>query len=274
MSNLQFSRSGSGEPLVLIHGIGDTRAAWSTVVEPLSEHHEVYAVDLPGFGRTPALPATVTPTPQALARVVAAWMDGQGLASAHLVGSSLGGWVSLEVAGLGRARTVLGLSPAGFAGDPDRRRAMRMLILVRGFAQRLAPVERGMSPRLRRLLRPPVVRLLTHSSMVARPWRWPADEAFAAIEGLAAAAGWDGTLAALAEARYAPPPGGLDVPVTLAWGAEDRLLPPRQRVRVHEVLPNARVGLLPGCGHLPMWDDPDLVVRAVLTSTARVRAAG
>ncbi|MDQ1632491.1 MAG: hypothetical protein QOC80_2463 [Frankiaceae bacterium] len=269
MSALEFSRSGAGEPLVLIHGIGDTRAAWTTVVEPLSAWYEVFAVDLPGFGKSPGLPATETPTPPALARSVATWMDEQGLSTAHFVGSSLGGWVSLELAALGRARTVLGLSPAGFASDADQRRAVAMLGLARTMAERLAPAERGMSERTRRLLRPAAVRALTLSSLVARPWRWPADDASTAWEALSAATGWDGTLGALAQGRYVPPAGGLDVPVTLAWGAKDRLLPPRQRARVHEVLPHARVGLLLGCGHLPMWDDPDLVARVVLTSAAR-----
>src|SRR5690349_16154618 len=174
MSTLEFSRSGTGEPLVLIHGIGDTRAAWTTVVEPLSARHEVFAVDLPGFGRSPALPTAETPDAPALARAVASWMDEQGLATAHLAGSSLGGWVSLELAGLGRARTVIGLSPAGFASDPDHRRAVAMLALARTIAQRLAPVERGMSPRTRRLLTSGALRTVTHGAMVARPWRWPA----------------------------------------------------------------------------------------------------
>ena len=269
MSGLQFSRAGAGDPLVLIHGIGDTRAAWTTLIEPLSAHHEVYAVDLPGFGTSPGLPATETPDAPALARAVATWMDQQGLETVHLAGSSLGGWVSLELARMGLARTVLGLSPAGFASDADQRRAVAMLKLARGLAERLSPDGRGISPRTRRVLGPAAVRTLTLSSLAARPWRWPAEDACAAWEALAAATGWDGTLAALEQGRYAPPPGGLDVPVTLAWGAKDRLLPPRQRARVREVLPNARVGLLPGCGHLPMWDDPELVARVVLTSTTQ-----
>src|SRR4051812_29637344 len=109
MNDLEFSRSGAGEPLVLIHGIGDTRAAWTTVVEPLSEQFEVFAVDLPGFGASKALPGSESSTPAAFARVVASWMDAQNLRTAHLAGSSLGGWVALELAALGRARTVLGL---------------------------------------------------------------------------------------------------------------------------------------------------------------------
>lgn len=268
MSDLEFSRSGGGDPLVLIHGIGDTRAAWTTVIEPLSGQFEVFAVDLPGFGASKELPATETPTAEGLAAAVASWMDAHDLETAHLVGSSLGGWVALELAALGRARTVLGLSPAGFADDRDQRRAHFVLRSARAMANRLAPAARGgVSPRMRRLLSPAAVRVLTHSSMVARPWRWPPESAIAATEALAAASGWDGTLAALEGRRYAPPDNGLDVPVTLLWGAKDRLLPPRQRFLARDLLPVARTGVLPGCGHLPMWDDPEMVRRAILTAT-------
>jgi pimeloyl-ACP methyl ester carboxylesterase len=270
MNDLDFSRSGAGDPLVLIHGIGDTRAAWTTVSEPLSAHFEVFAVDLPGFGASPGLSGDGVPDARGLAQAVARWMDAQGIDRAHLAGSSLGGWVALELAALGRARTVLGLSPAGFASQRDQRRAHVMLRAARAMASTMAPPSRGgVSPRMRRVLSPTAVRLLTHSSMVARPWRWPPDAAIAATEALAAATGWDGTLKALEGLAYEPPPGGLDVPVTLLWGAKDRLLPPRQRFAALEVLPNAVTGVLPGCGHLPMWDDPEMVMKAVLTSTAR-----
>ncbi|MCZ9338950.1 alpha/beta fold hydrolase, partial [Streptomyces sp. TRM76130] len=54
------------------------------------------------------------------------------------------------------------------------------------------------------------------------------------------------------------------VPVTVAWGARDRLLPPRQGVRAKTVIPRARLVRLPGCGHVPMNDDPALVARVLL----------
>ncbi len=269
MSTLEFDRLGAGDPLLLVHGIGDSRAAWTTVVEPLSASFEVFAVDLPGFGISPTLRGVDRPSPEDLAGAVAEWMDEQSIPTAHIVGSSLGGWVALELAALGRARTVLGLSPAGFSSDADARRSRLMLNLARSTAGRLAPVGRGMSPRTKRMFASAAVRTLTHSSMVAKPWKWPADDAAAAMTALAAATGWDGTLEALQGRRFSPPADGIDVPVTLAWGAKDKLLPPRQRMRVHELLPDAQVGVLPGCGHLPMWDDPDLVVRTIMSSTAR-----
>jgi pimeloyl-ACP methyl ester carboxylesterase len=56
----------------------------------------------------------------------------------------------------------------------------------------------------------------------------------------------------------------LDVPVTIAWGTRDRLLPPRQGARARARRPEARHVSLPGCGHVPFSDDPPLVTRVLL----------
>jgi pimeloyl-ACP methyl ester carboxylesterase len=52
----------------------------------------------------------------------------------------------------------------------------------------------------------------------------------------------------------------------VAWAEKDRLLLPREAARAREALPFARHIVLPGCGHVPTWDDPELVARAILTS--------
>jgi pimeloyl-ACP methyl ester carboxylesterase len=59
-----------------------------------------------------------------------------------------------------------------------------------------------------------------------------------------------------------------DVPVTIAWGAKDWLLPPRQARRAKQRLPQAKFVALPGCGHVPMTDDPGLVARVLLDGSA------
>lgn len=60
--SLNFERSGGGEPLILLHGIGGELCVWEPVLEPLARRMDVIAVDLPGFGRSPALSEAVTPT--------------------------------------------------------------------------------------------------------------------------------------------------------------------------------------------------------------------
>jgi len=97
MTTLAFTRSGAGAPMVLLHGLGFSRRSWDPVVPALAEHFDVLAVDLPGFGNSPAL-AGVTPVPAALAATVAGLLDDLGIGSAHIVGNSLGGWVALELA--------------------------------------------------------------------------------------------------------------------------------------------------------------------------------
>ena len=78
-----YDRIGSGEPLVLLHALGLSRRTWDPVVPALSEHFEVIAVDLAGFGDSELLPAEIEPTPAALAEL----LDDLGVRYPHLVGT-------------------------------------------------------------------------------------------------------------------------------------------------------------------------------------------
>jgi pimeloyl-ACP methyl ester carboxylesterase len=117
---LSHHRGGAGEPLVLIHGIGSFFQVWEPVLPALEAEREVIAIDLPGFGASAVLDGGREPHPVALAAAVAAFLDELGLADAHIAGNSLGGWVALELAKLGRARSVCALSPAGFWNRAER----------------------------------------------------------------------------------------------------------------------------------------------------------
>ena len=118
MTSLAYTRSGTGTPLVLLHGLGSSRRAWDPVVPLLTGRFDVIAVDLPGFGDSAPLPGPAEPDPASLAREVAGLLDQLGLATAHLAGNSLGGWVALELAALRPAASVTLLSPAGlWAGN-------------------------------------------------------------------------------------------------------------------------------------------------------------
>jgi pimeloyl-ACP methyl ester carboxylesterase len=86
---LDHHRGGSGEPLVLIHGIGHTWRGWRPMLPLLEERFEVLAVDLPGFGRSAALPPGVESTPEALADAVEDEMGRAGFDRAHFSGNSL-----------------------------------------------------------------------------------------------------------------------------------------------------------------------------------------
>ncbi|MEJ7787901.1 MAG: alpha/beta fold hydrolase, partial [Solirubrobacteraceae bacterium] len=124
MTALAFDRTGrtpdgacgtpmgtGGEPLVLLHPLGGDRRVWRPVLERLAPHRDVIAVDLPGFGGSPALADEQHPI--ALAAAVSGLLRELGIdgGRAHLAGNSLGGWVALEVALAGDAASVTAIAP-------------------------------------------------------------------------------------------------------------------------------------------------------------------
>lgn len=250
---LHHVRRGSGAPLVLLHGIGDSHRMWTNVMGRLARAHEVIAVDLPGFGGSRTLRDT-EPTPAALADAVAAFMGGEPF---HVAGNSLGGGVALELGRAGRARSVTAISPVGFARGWERRYLRMSLGMTRTVAPRIP----------RRALASPLVRRLVALQMSERPI--PRAELGGAIDDLGLAPGWDAALDGLVSYDFE---GAVDVPVTVAWGEHDRLLLPRQSARARTALPSAHHEWLRGCGHIPTWDDPERVARVILATTARARS--
>jgi len=257
---LSHHRAGTGAPLLLLHGVGSFWPMWEPVLPALEAEREVLAVDLPGFGGSPVL-AEGEPHPAALARAVAAFLDEQGIGELDVAGNSLGGWVCLELAKLGRARSVCAISPAGFWTRRERAFATASLRAGRAAAARLSEAQ------LRRIYGSTVLRSLALGQFAARPGRMPAEAGIAAARNLATSPGWDATLAAMSR-THVTGAAAVRVPVTIAWGQKDRLLPPRQAQRARRVLPAARHVTLFGCGHVPTWDDPGLVARTILGSSA------
>jgi pimeloyl-ACP methyl ester carboxylesterase len=249
---LAHSRTGSGPPLVLLHGIGLDRSAWDPVVPLLAREYEVFAVDLPGFGETPPLPGT--PTVEALAAAV----EELGLERPLVAGNSLGGGIALELGCRGWAGGVCAISPIGFAAGREGAYARGMLRSVHAMASALdghAEAAYG----------GPVRRTVLASLIFARPWLISAEASAHMNRTTARAPGWDATLPAVTSWTPRMP----SCSTTIAWGQRDRLLlTVRQAPRAQRRLPQARHVRLHGCGHVPMWDDPEQVARAILDAGA------
>jgi pimeloyl-ACP methyl ester carboxylesterase len=253
---IDFDRSGAGEPLLLIHGTGGSRLMWKPVVDLLARERDVIVVDLPGHGTSPLPPADVEPTPIGYAPMLAALLGSLGLDSAHVAGISVGGWTALELGKLGAARSVVAISPAGLWRKRDPKDAVFKLWLTRRLGKPMLPLTR-------RMLRSPKGRKAVLGGELARPDRIPVEDAIGLVEDFAAAPGFDAHLAATKRERFS---GGeaIEVPVTVAFGDDDKLLNPR-RARVRDELPAQTRWLdLPGCGHVPTWDDPDLITATIL----------
>lgn len=246
---------------MLLHGIGSSWEAWLPVLGALEARRDVLALDLPGFGDSPALRGGVRPTVPALADGVERALDGAGLDRPHLAGNSLGGWIALELARRGRARTAVGLSPAGMWTGREAAFARGQLKLTYGAARRLLP-------HARRITRSAAGRTALFSLVSSRPWQIAPDQARRAIETIAGSDTFLETLE-LSTSDRARGLDGIRVPVTVAWGSRDRLLLPRQGPRFARVIPGADLRPLRGAGHVPMWDDPELVTEVILERTAR-----
>jgi pimeloyl-ACP methyl ester carboxylesterase len=254
---LAHDRGGSGEPLLLVHGIGSHWQVWEPVLPLLRAEREVVAIDLPGFGGSAPLDGT-TPTPEALARAVARFLDAIGWDRPHVAGNSLGGWIALELSKLGRTASACALSPAGFWNRWERAYATVSLRNAHATVRRL-------DGSLEQLYAKPAFKAMAMGQLVARPGRMPTDAAVRAARNLAASPGWDATLEAMGATHFR---GASEVrpPVTVAWGEKDRLLLPRQADRARRAIPVARHVTLFGCGHVPTWDEPELVARTILSS--------
>ncbi|MFH9990946.1 alpha/beta fold hydrolase [Streptomyces luteogriseus] len=253
---LSYTRRGSGEPLLLLHGIGHHRQAWEPVIPALAAERDVIAVDLPGCGDSPALPDGMAHDLPTMSTVLKALFGALEIDRPHVAGNSLGGLLALDLARAQLVRSVTALSPAGFWNEAERRYAFTVLSTMRQIARRLPP------PVVERLARPALGRTLLTSTIYARPGRRSPEAVVAETLALARAQGFSETLRSGRTVQFTDDIVG--TPVTVAWGSRDRLLIPRQGVRAKGVIPRARLVRLPGCGHVPMNDDPALVARVVL----------
>jgi pimeloyl-ACP methyl ester carboxylesterase len=248
---LNHVRRGSGEPLVLVHGLGSQWQVWTPQLDRLASERDLIALDLPGFGESPPLPDGERPTVERLTRAVAELMDELGLERPHVAGFSLGGGIALELGRLGRVRSVTALAPIGFWTRRER-------VYEHALFRATVHPARGRAEQSARLVRNVAVRTLTGWHLCARPWRIAPDDAERATANLLTSPGFDATLDAHNEYLFRDG-DEIRVPITVAWGDLDFVLLSRQRFRAERALPRARHVTLRRCGHVPLQDDPDAV---------------
>jgi pimeloyl-ACP methyl ester carboxylesterase len=268
MPTLAYDRAGSGPTLLLIHGIGSRRQIWDPVLPLLAEERDVVRVDLPGFGESSPLPEGGDVSPGGLADVVAKFCAELDLERPHVAGNSLGGWIALELARTGHAASATGINPAGLWRRAPRYAGTELRI-NRTMARWLDPIMVPAS-KIR-----PLAYALT-ANLFGRPWRVPAEVLVGEARAMENAPGFDRTLAEFRYNRFTDGQG-IDVPVTIAFGRRDVVLGPGCRRR-DELPAHTRWLNLPGCGHTPTYDDPELIAKVILEGSrllsVRKRGAG
>ncbi len=241
---LAYDASGNGRPLVLIHGYPLSRQIWRPQLAGLSDAAHVVAPDLPGSGESDVPPPPYTI--DGLADAVAAMLDELGITEPAVIGGlSMGGYVALafyrrhagRVAGL-----ILAATRAG--ADSEAGQANRDKSIAQAKDKGVDAIVEGMLPKL------------------LAPETYHANPALVhEVRHIMAASPLDGVIGDLSAMRDRPDAtaqlSGLQQPVLVIHGQDDQLIPPSEAEATYSRLPNARLALLPGAGHLLNLEQPD-----------------
>jgi pimeloyl-ACP methyl ester carboxylesterase len=258
-NGVSFTKVGDGPALVLLHGIGASRAAWAPVLERLTTTHTVYAVDLPGFGDSAPLGDGAVSSPRRLAEAVAGALDELGLETPHVAGHSLGGWVALELADLRPVASLTLLSPAGlWKGGQPAYCAVSLYVTWAGC--------RYGASLFNLLSRSGWGRRLALWQFFAHPERLRPDEVRRDVTTMADGAGFVPTMRAVRNLRYQAG-RELPAPVTVAFGSADRVLLARQSRFTDQLPPHTRHRVIADAGHVLMSDAPGPVADLILEAT-------
>ncbi len=255
-------RAGEGEPLVLIHGFTATWRCWLPVLAELVPRFEVIAPTL--HGHDGGSPVPRNDQPFGIARAadhLEEHLDELGIGTAHLVGNSMGGALAFELAKRGRARSVVGISPAGGMRPGDDAAAKRV-IKVFTRMQTTTSKSLGLLPKV--MARPGLRRLALRDVMTSGH-HVPATEALALARSSVRCDVVEDVYAVLRSGEASVLElDKIDVPVLITWAPKDRILPiDAHSPRLREEIRGVEFRVTPGVGHTPMWDDPGLFATTI-----------
>jgi pimeloyl-ACP methyl ester carboxylesterase len=233
-----------GPAVVLVHGLGGSAEDWRNLAPFLAKTgFRVYIPDLPGYGRSEK-PADFSYSIPDEAAVVVSFLDALGLKQVDLGGWSMGGWIVQHVAfdHPERVRRLMLFDSAGIREQPT-------------WDTRLfTPVSAAELDQLEALLTPhpdPIPGFVARDVLrISKQNAWVIHRAIASM-----LAGHDATDALLPQ---------LKLPVLIVWGAEDQITPLKQGEKIHQLVPQSQLDVVPGCGHLAALQCADNVAPGVL----------
>jgi pimeloyl-ACP methyl ester carboxylesterase len=244
-------RGGSGSPMVLLHGFTDTWRTWELVLPALEREHDVLAPTLPGHAGGPPLNGEVSEG--VLADAVERAMDAAGFETADIVGNSLGGYVALMLAARGRAKTVVGLAPAGgwAIGDSVAEETGAYFVTTQELVKAAAPHADA-------IMASPEGRRRATAYTAVNYEHIPAELLAHQLRGAANCEGAGPLIELWRREPMNVDAARIKCPVRIVWGTADKILHwPAAAARYrNEWLPNAEWVELDGVGHLPQLDVP------------------
>jgi pimeloyl-ACP methyl ester carboxylesterase len=233
--SMAYERSGTGAPLLLVHGFPLDHRTWLPLVPYLEDSFDVIMPDLRGFGHSDAPEGAYQMNK--LATDLAALLDGLNIQNTYIAGHSMGGYVSLEFARAAPSRVLgLGMISSQVAADPPDRKAGRYStaeqVMLKGTS-----VVAGMADKL-------------SANLELAPF----------FRDLILEQSPQGVIGALIAMAERPDSGALfssfHFPVVIVHGLVDALIPPERSHQMKALLPPAKLFELPGIGHTPAMEIP------------------
>lgn len=249
-----FFDAGRGDAVVFVHGLGGNLTHWQFVAPPLAKSHRVVGLDLPGFGESlrPKAPYSY----DLMAAAVLTLMDRRGVHRATVVGHSFGGAVATQLAieHPERVSGVVLVNPAGYHRFPRWMRAGSRVALHPAVLQpSLFLSVFWILENVCRADRPEVDAFRRSATKLRGGYKF--------LDDLACAA--HSLRPDLVGRHFLDCLGELRLPVHMVWGSDDRLLPSADGVDAVAKMPDARITVVPGAGHMPIFEAPETVITAV-----------
>lgn len=258
---VHYKIAGSGEPaLILLHGFGASLFSWREVIAPLAELGIVIAYDRPAFGLTerPLKWQGLNPySSEFQPQLLIGLMDALHVEKAILIGNSAGGSIAMQTALLypQRVTALILVDPAVYEGGSN---ALTHLLYQ-------TPQMNHLGVLLARNIK------TWGMDMLRTAWHDPnqiTPDIMAGYTKSLQAENWDRALWELFRASQksdlANNLGGLTLPILVITGDDDRIVPTEHSIRLAREIPNAKLTIIPNCGHVPHEECPQAFLKATV----------
>lgn len=266
-----YRRAGEGEPLLLIHGLAGSSKTWDSVIPMLTEHADVIAVDLLGYGESAKPQGDYSLG--AFASGLRDFLSVIDVESVTIVGHSFGGGVAMQLA-YQHPHLVERLVLAGSGGLGREVSWLLRLLTLPGFeyvmpiafpkpiVDRATDVGRQLN---RRNIRSP---------RLSEMWR-----AYSSLAGATNRQAFVRTMRGVIE-----PTGqtvnasdrlylAAHIPTMIVWGENDGIIPVAHAYAAHELIPTSRLEVMPGVGHFPHVEEPEEFAELLIDFLATTKPA-
>jgi pimeloyl-ACP methyl ester carboxylesterase len=247
-------RAQTGPPLIFVHGLAGSWPNWLEQLPVLADKHRVIALDLPGFGHSPMPSEQISIS--GYARLLDRLMDALGIDAAAVVGNSMGGFISAElaIAFPQRVERLVLVSAAGIS-TYDHRGAARTVPVLRRAERILAAYTAWMASKSDTVARRPRLRDATLNVVTRHPSRLPAALAAEQLRG-SGKPGFMQALEANLNYDFHERLREIACPTLIVWGEDDRLIAARDAKVFGELIPGSRVVMYADTGHMAMLERP------------------